>query len=63
MSNKAEIWARLAEMINECSEHVKICVPSTDYYGRAGDFSEDRIVIIDKRRLIGMLEAEAAMEE
>ena len=63
MSEKKEIYARLAKMIEECSERIKVCTPSTDYYSRPGDTNEETITIVNTFRLIQLLEDEAAGEE
>ena len=55
-----EIYARLAEMIEDCSERVKICTP-TDWYVDK-QWSEDTITVVDTYKLINMLQIESLKE-
>lgn len=55
-----QIYTRLAELIEQCTETVKICTPCSDYYSRSGDWSEDTIYVINAHRLTQMLADEAA---
>lgn len=52
-----EIYARLAEMIKDCSEKVKICTPTEWYADR--QWSEDTITVVNTYKLIEMLQVEA----
>lgn len=63
MSDKTEIYARLAELISECTEKVKVCTPCTDYYSRSGDWYEDTMYVINAHQLARMIEDEAYKEE
>ena len=58
-----EIYARLAELIEECSVQVKICVPSTDYYRGPDEWSEDSITVVDTALLVQALQLEAEIAE
>lgn len=60
---KAEIYARLAELIEECSEKVKICTPSADYYRRADEWCEDTITVVNTYKLVDRLMTESRKEE
>lgn len=52
-----DIYSRLAEMIEDCSERVKICTP-TDWYVDK-QWSEDTITVVDTYKLINMLQIES----
>ena len=52
-----DIYSRLAEMIEDCSERVKICTP-TDWYVDK-QWSEDTITVVNTHKLIEMLQVEA----
>ena len=52
-----EIYARLAEMIEDCSERVKICTPTDWYVGN--QWSEDTITVVDTYKPINMLQIES----
>lgn len=58
-----EIYTRLAELIEESSEKVKICTPSTDYYRGHNEWSEDSIVVVNTYTLIHKLLMEAEIAE
>ena len=57
---KAEIYARLAELIEECSENVKICVP-TDW--RDHGWSEEVMRVVNSSMLVNRLLTESHKEE
>ena len=59
MSDKKEIYARLAEMIEECSERVRVCSP--EEYGNG--WNSEKITVINTHQLICALEIEASKEE
>ncbi len=52
-----DIYSRLAEMIEDCSERVKICTPVPWYNDR--QWSEDVITVVNTHKLIEMLQVEA----
>jgi len=62
MSDKKEIYARLAEMISDCTEKVKVCTPSSDYYRSRDEWSEDTIYVINAHQLAQLLADEADKE-
>ncbi len=63
MSEKAKIYTRLAKLIEECSQEVKICIPSRDYYRKADDWRESTITVVDTAQLVQALMLEANKEE
>lgn len=63
MNTNKEIYTRLAEMIDMCSENVTVCVPSRAYYRSADAWSTENITIIHASQLISMLNEEAAKED
>ena len=62
MSDKTEIYARLAEMITECTEKVKVCTPSSDFYRSRDEWSEDTMYVINAYQLAQLLANEADKE-
>ena len=63
MSDKTEIYAKLAEMIGECTEKVKVCAPSSDFYRSRDEWCENTIYVINAHQLIQMLDDEVAKLE
>ena len=60
---KAEIYARLAELIEECSEKVKVCIPNTDFYRETYGWTEDTMTVVNTYKLIDRLLTESRKEE
>ena len=54
-----EIYTKLADMVAQATQKVKVLVPSTDYYASRGDFSEDTMYIIDGAHLESLLRSAA----
>lgn len=63
MADNKEIYARLAEMVEQCTEKVKVCAPSSDYYRRSDEWSEETMYVINAHHLQQLLNDEAAKEE
>lgn len=57
----ASVLLKLAEIIPSATTSVKVCVPSTDYYSRSADWSEEYIDVVSQNLLVTLL-LEAAQE-
>jgi hypothetical protein len=46
---------KLADMIEDATRKIEVCVPSRDYYARGNDWERDEIRYIDADRLVELL--------
>jgi len=53
---QSEIIERLAEVVNDATEKLKVMVPSTCYYARHNEHTEDTIEIINPSLLARLIQ-------
>lgn len=56
MSERTKIFEELFDMISVSTDYVKICTPSSDYYRRADEWSEEKIRFINADVLLQLLQ-------
>lgn len=52
---RREIFAEFLDMVEASSEKIKVCTPSTDYYRRSDEWSDEVIHFVDAHKLMSRL--------